>query len=195
MSYKLFYFESRRMEWSAIRLAVVLDRDGVINDHRRFVNGPADLYLYAYTAKAIRMLNENGIPVYVATNQGGVGLGYTTLQSLAEIHEKMIADLEKQGARIDDIAYCPHRPDEGCDCRKPKPGLLIALQKKHEFDFANSFMVGDRETDVEAGMQVGMKTIRIGSERTKANYHCRNVLEAAEYIVSEVGSLRGQNRR
>jgi D-glycero-D-manno-heptose 1,7-bisphosphate phosphatase len=170
-------------------LAVVLDRDGVINDHRRFVNGPADFYLFSFAAKAIRMLNEQGIPVYVATNQGGVGLGFTTLQSLAEIHEKMLADLEAEGARIDDIAFCPHRPDEGCRCRKPKPGLLLSLQEKHHFDFRQSFMVGDRETDVEAGIEAGMKTIRIGSEKTKADYHCKNLLEAAEYILRIASSM------
>jgi D-glycero-D-manno-heptose 1,7-bisphosphate phosphatase len=171
--------------WWSIRSAVVLDRDGVINDHRKFVNGPADFYLFPDTAKAIRMLNDQGLAVYVATNQGGVGLGYMTLQSLMDIHEKMISDLEKQGAKIDDIAYCPHRPDEGCRCRKPNSGMLLALQAKHHFDFEHSFMVGDRETDVDAGIAAGMKTIRIGSERTKADYHCRNLLDAATYILQK----------
>ncbi len=171
-------------------MAIVLDRDGVINDHRRFVNGPEDFYLYPYAARAIRMLNESGLPVYVATNQGGVGLGYTTLESLSEIHEKMNILLEMQGAKIDDIAYCPHRPDEGCSCRKPKPGMLIDLQKKHNFDFGCSFMVGDRETDIEAGKQIGMKTILIGTDKanTKADYRAKDLLEAAEYILQAENS-------
>ena len=193
--------------------AVILDRDGVINDHRRFVNTKDDFFLFPETPEAIRLLNQSGFLVLVATNQGGVGLGYMTEENLAQIHEYMLSRLHEEGGRIDDIAVCPHAPSAGCDCRKPKPGLLLELWYRHHFDLEHSYMVGDRETDVQAGKAAGTKTVLIGpetsaassSESTRAPRHgtkfgpgkgpgkktsaadfvATNILDAARWIVQD----------
>ncbi|MCL6597864.1 MAG: HAD family hydrolase [Alicyclobacillus macrosporangiidus] len=167
--------------------AVVLDRDGVINEYRMHVNRPDDLHIYSYAAEAIGLLNKAGFYVLVATNQGGIGLGYLSEADLAAIHERMQQELREQGARIDGIAYCPHAPGARCPCRKPRPGMLYDLQRRYAFDFRRSYMVGDRETDVACGRTVGMKTILIHEfpTQTAADYTAIDLLQAAKWILTQ----------
>jgi D-glycero-D-manno-heptose 1,7-bisphosphate phosphatase len=165
--------------------AVILDRDGVINDHRDYVNSPADLYLFDFAGPAIRRLNQAGFLVLVATNQGGVGLGFLSEDTLYDIHLKMLRELAKDGARIDDIAACTHAPKAGCSCRKPKPGMLLELQRRHGFDLSDSYMVGDMETDVEAGKAAGTRTVRIGTGPSAADHVADNLASAVEWIVAD----------
>ena len=165
--------------------AVILDRDGVINDNRAIVhvNRPDEFVLFEDVPRAIKRLNESGMLVFVATNQGGVGLGYMTSEQLSDIHVEMVRQLNEQGARVDAVAVCTHAPGEGCDCRKPKPGMLQTLQSEFGFCFATSFMVGDRETDVDAGRAVGMRTVRIGRSKTKADFCTPDLTSAADWII------------
>ncbi|MCL6548612.1 MAG: HAD family hydrolase [Alicyclobacillus sp.] len=189
--------------------AVILDRDGVINDNRRqvYVNSVADFELFPDAAAAIRLLNEAGFQVYVATNQGGVGLGYLTEQTLDEIHRHMLDLLSRQGARIADIAVCTHAPRAGCECRKPKPGMLFQLQRRHGFDLTRSYMVGDRDTDIAAGRAAGTRTVWIDHGETgaassgkgyrpvsgeagplaDADFRAADLLTAARWIVRDAG--------
>jgi D-glycero-D-manno-heptose 1,7-bisphosphate phosphatase len=168
--------------------AIILDRDGVINDHRHFVNEPADLILFDTAPMAIRKLNNAGYKVVVATNQGGVGLGYLSADMLDRIHEKLVEELAAHGARIDDIAACTHSPHAGCDCRKPRPGLLYALQERHDLDLDKSYMVGDRETDVAAGKAAGTKTVLIGDGPSAADLVAADLAEAVDLILKEAHS-------
>lgn len=169
--------------------AVIFDRDGVINDHRQYVNLPADFILFEDAAPAIRRLNELGFLVLVATNQGGVGLGYMSLESLLAIHAYMQRKLSELGANIDDIAFCPHVPHAGCACRKPKPGLLLELQKRNHFDLRHSYMVGDRETDVQAGQAAGTKTVLIGHGPSAATYVASGISDAVDWIIKDAARL------
>jgi len=173
-----------------MKRAVILDRDGVINDHRDYVNTPDDLILFDHAAPAIEMLNHAGLVVVVATNQGGVGLGYMTASTLAAVHQKMVRELALQGARVDDIAACTHAPHDGCDCRKPKPGLLLQLQRRNQFDLLSSYMVGDRETDVQAGKTAGTRTVLIGQGPTEADYTASDLLDAANWIVTDLAHAK-----
>ena len=146
--------------------AVFLDRDGVINEIKtqrvNFVNSPNDLYLLPGAAEAIRILNDEGYKVCMITNQGGIGLGYMTETQLAQIHLKLLALLlEEAGAQIDDIAYCPNKPQDGSDCRKPKPAMILKLAAKHQIDLAKSYTIGDMMTDIMAGNAAGTRTILI----------------------------------
>lgn len=168
-----------------MRKAVILDRDGVINDHRDYVNTPDDFVLFDDAASAIRLLREAGFAVVVATNQGGVGLGYMKASMLEAVHEKMKVDLAAQGAYLDDVAACIHAPKAGCSCRKPQPGLLLQLQSRNDLSLSESYMVGDRETDVEAGQAAGTRTVRIGHPPSNADYVAANLLAAAEWIVED----------
>ena len=168
--------------------AVFLDRDGVINEvlskRVKFVNQPDDFYLLEGVGKSIKKLNELNFKVFVVTNQGGIGLGYMKESALRKIHEKMVADLASFDASIDDIAYCPHKPQAGCRCRKPKPEMIYALAKKHNIKLPNSYMVGDRAPDIEAGNQAGATTVLIGNrkEKTTADLYFRALLEFVNWL-------------
>ncbi|GMA52300.1 D,D-heptose 1,7-bisphosphate phosphatase [Alicyclobacillus contaminans] len=172
-----------------MKSAVILDRDGVINDHRHYVNSPADLYLFPFAGPAIRKLNDAGLEVYVATNQGGVGLGYLSIRTLDRIHRKLQQELRAAGAVVTDIEVCPHAPGTGCSCRKPEPGMLLSLQRKHGFTPALSYMVGDRESDVEAGQRAGMKTVRIGVPPSNAHAVVADLSEAVDWILQDLGTV------
>jgi len=170
-----------------MKRAVILDRDGVINecqtDRVRHVNHPHQLILLEGVPEAIKALNDAGFPVFVATNQGGIGLGFMKEASLHAIHRRMTDLLGRQGAVIADIAYCPHRPKAGCDCRKPKPGMLKLLGVRQDIDLSASFMVGDRDTDVQAGQAAGCITVRIGPTDPVADYSAPSLAEAVPWII------------
>lgn len=168
-----------------MKKAVVLDRDGVINDNSRPVNRPDELILFPDAAESIARLNQAGFLVCVATNQGGVGLGYLSSEGLDEIHARMIERLAEHGAAIDRIAACTHAPHEGCPCRKPKPGMIFDLQSHLLFSLRESFMVGDRETDVEAGIEAGLKTAFIGTGETKADFRTTSLTGVVDWILGE----------
>jgi D-glycero-D-manno-heptose 1,7-bisphosphate phosphatase len=144
--------------------AFFLDRDGVINEGHS-LNRPDELRLIKGVPDAIRQLNKLEYEVFVVTNQGGVGLGHMKKEQLDTIHQKMIEIIRNDGGVIRDIRACIHKPKEGCDCRKPKPGMIseLAIEMEH------SFMVGDRDVDIEAGKSAGLKTIFIG-DRLKAPF-------------------------
>ncbi|GAA0437387.1 D-glycero-beta-D-manno-heptose 1,7-bisphosphate 7-phosphatase [Lentibacillus halophilus] len=146
--------------------AVFLDRDGVINevltDRVKFVNRPSDVYLLDGVGEAIQAFNDMGFFVFVVTNQGGIGLGYMTDDALDAVHKRMQADLAAFGATIDDIAYCPHKPHAGCECRKPRPKMIVDLAQTYDIALDKSFMVGDRDPDIAAGNKAGTTTVFIG---------------------------------
>ncbi|HBN95477.1 MAG TPA: D-glycero-beta-D-manno-heptose-1,7-bisphosphate 7-phosphatase [Firmicutes bacterium] len=169
--------------------AVFLDRDGVLNQSigSRPPNNEEELTLYPGVPKAVAMLNDAGFLVFVVTNQGGVGLGYMTPQDLEGIHQKLAEEVGKHGGSFTEIMACTHRPRAGCSCRKPKPGMLLTLAEKHHIDLENSFMVGDRDMDIEAGRAAGTTTIWIESDKKTeqvADYTCPNLLAASELILS-----------
>ncbi|MFD1362895.1 D-glycero-alpha-D-manno-heptose-1,7-bisphosphate 7-phosphatase [Lentibacillus salinarum] len=166
-----------------------LDRDGVINEvltqRVKFVNKPGDFYLLDGVGEAIKAFNDMGFRVFVVTNQGGIGLGYMTEDSLTAIHNKMADDLAQYGAVIDDIAYCPHKPHAGCPCRKPKPQMILDLAEKHVVDPGQSYMVGDREPDIEAGRQAGTTTVLVGAKdrhTAEPDKHFPNLLTFASWL-------------
>jgi D-glycero-D-manno-heptose 1,7-bisphosphate phosphatase len=167
--------------------AVFIDRDGVINEYRRPVNTIADFYLIKTVPQAIKLLNEAKFKVFVVTNQGGIGLGFMEESHLLEIHHYMKQKIyEKSGGLIDDISYCPHKPKAGCPCRKPNSLLLENLAEKHGISLSDSFMIGDRESDIIAGMRAGTKTIFIGDESENATVCKASLLDAVEWILATV---------
>ncbi|MET3698279.1 D-glycero-D-manno-heptose 1,7-bisphosphate phosphatase [Bacillus oleivorans] len=170
--------------------AVFLDRDGVINEvltkRVKFVNHPSQLYLLPGVEQAILAFNQAGLKVFVVTNQGGVGLGFMKEATLHQVHERLIEKLAKADAAIDDIAYCPHKPHEGCQCRKPEPGMLLNLADKHGIDLSKSYMVGDRDVDIIAGKRAGCTSILVAEgEHTDADATFPNLLDAAKWIIKD----------
>lgn len=149
--------------------AVFLDRDGTINKYVGFLRNIDDFELIDGVAEAIKKINNSGYLAIVITNQPVIARGEVTVDQLNEIHNKMETLLGLEGAYLDGIYYCPHHPDKGfageipelkidCECRKPKPGLLLQAAKDFNIDLSQSWMVGDSESDILAGRAAGCKT-------------------------------------
>lgn len=168
--------------------AAFIDRDGTMAKDAHYCSRPEDFELFPYAAKAIRLLNKCGFKVIVVTNQSGIARGYFTEETLAQIHEKMKDELAKQEAHVDDIYYCPHHPDDCCDCRKPKPKLIVQAAKEHNIDLGHSFVVGDLQIDIDMGKLAGCRTILIGtppsmSEIAKPDMVISDLFKAAQAMV------------
>lgn len=155
--------------------AVFLDRDGTINNYVGFLRNKDDFTLIPGVAEAIRGINASGYLVIVVTNQPVIARGEVTVTQLQEIHNKMETLLGLKGAYLDAIYYCPHHPHRGykgeipelkidCSCRKPKPGMLMKAAADFNIDLSASFMVGDGENDIKAGLAAGCKSILINGE-------------------------------
>ncbi len=169
--------------------AVFLDRDGTMAKDVHYCSRPEDFELFTGVPGAIKKLNDHGFKVVVVTNQSGVGRGFFTEDTLRLIHEKMVNNLTHQGAKLDGIYYCPHHPNENCNCRKPKIGLLVRAKRDLEIDFKRSYMVGDMALDIEVGQAVGCKTIlitggdKIGKITVKPDQMTSNLAEAIDWIL------------
>lgn len=147
------------------RKAVFLDRDGTICEEVGYLDNPSRLQLLPGSAEAIRALNESGWLVVVITNQSGVARGFFTEETLHEINQTLKDELAAVGARIDATYYCPHHPTEGegpyrldCDCRKPKPGMIVRAVADLEIDLNQCWMVGDRYGDVALAHTAGVRS-------------------------------------
>lgn len=154
--------------------AVFLDRDGTINKYVGFLQNIDDFELIEGVAEAIRKINESGYLAIVVTNQPVIARGEVSFVELEEIHNKMETLLGKEGVYLDAIYYCPHHPHKGydgerpelkidCDCRKPKPGMLLKAAEDFNIDLSQSWMIGDGENDIKAGINAGCKTVLIGN--------------------------------
>lgn len=168
--------------------AVFLDRDGTMAPDVHYCSCVEDFELFPCTAEAIRLLNEHGLKVIVVTNQSGIARGFFTEETLAKIHKKMKEELARGGARVDGIYYCPHHPDDNCECRKPQPKLVLQAAKDVDIDLKQSFIVGDLDMDIKLGRKVGCKTILIAdsplsTEITAPDAVVSNLLEAAQIII------------
>jgi histidinol-phosphate phosphatase family protein len=138
--------------------AVFLDRDETLNPDPGYINDPGLFMLYPWVAAELRSLKDAGFLLVIISNQSGVGRGLIAVHALEAIHEKLNGLLEDQaGIRIDHFAICTHRPEEDCDCRKPKPKLILDSARHFGIDLAESYMIGDRESDRLAGLNAGVK--------------------------------------
>ncbi len=146
-------------------VGIFFDRDGTLNTELDYLSRPEELQLIPHAARAIREANEFGIKVFVMTNQSGIARGLFTEHDLDAIHKRLKALLADEHASLDGIYYCPHHPEFGtskykkaCDCRKPKPGMLIRAAHEHHIKLNQSFVVGDRCIDMAAGKTAGCST-------------------------------------
>ncbi|MFH1860263.1 MAG: D-glycero-beta-D-manno-heptose 1,7-bisphosphate 7-phosphatase [bacterium] len=139
---------------------VFLDRDGVINKKLEgdYVKSYDEFIFLPGAIDAIKKIKQKGLLVIIITNQSGIGRGIMSAEDLSMVHEQMLAELKKDGVLIDAIYYCPHSPDNGCDCRKPMDGLFKQALMDFNIDIKNSWMIGDEQKDIDAGEKAGCKT-------------------------------------
>lgn len=177
--------------------AIFLDRDGTINKHVGFLRKPEELELLPGTAEAIKRINSSGYLAIVITNQPVIARGEVTAEGLRTIHDKLETELGKAGAYIDGLYYCPHHPDKGfegeiselkfdCDCRKPKPGLILEAAKDFNISLNDSWMIGDDGRDIGCGRNAGCKTALIGTDVSLcADIRTDSLLSAVEEIIGK----------
>jgi len=147
---------------SAKTVAVFLDRDGVINVNRDdYVKSWTEFRFLPGALDALSRLAASPAKVIIITNQSAVGRGLLSLDELKQIHATMTEVIQTRGGRIDHVFYCPHHPAEGCDCRKPKPGLLIQAADRLNLDLGRSYFVGDSISDIEAGLTAGCQPLLV----------------------------------
>lgn len=183
----------RRKNLANKQRAIFLDRDGVINEHVGFLNNPDDFVLLPQVAEAIEKINMAGYLAICVTNQPVIARGELTVEGLENIHYKMEALLGKEHAYLDAIYYCPHHPDKGfpgevadlkiaCDCRKPKPGMLLKAAEDYNIELSRSWMVGDDVRDIEAGISAGCHTALIG----EGNYNQEITDDSLLSVVNKI---------
>jgi D-glycero-D-manno-heptose 1,7-bisphosphate phosphatase len=174
---------------------VFLDRDGTVSEEVGYLYSPSSYVVFPWTGPSVRRLNDAGFLVVLATNQSGVGRGYFSDDMVGRVHERLRNEIARAGGRLDAAYVCPHRPDEGCPCRKPHPGMLTRARDEMDIALEDSFMVGDRYTDVAAGKAAGTRTIlvmtgdgRIEHERHRdsepqPDHVADTLVEAVEAII------------
>jgi D-glycero-D-manno-heptose 1,7-bisphosphate phosphatase len=188
-------------------IGVFIDRDGTISEEVGYVNHLSRFKIYPWTAAAIRNLNQGGLKAIVVTNQAGVARGYFAENLIHEVHQKLSHELSRDGARLDAIYYCPHHPSAGkppylqdCNCRKPKPGMVLRATDEFQIDLKKSYVIGDRYGDIELAHNAGTKSILVLSGYGMGEYEyqrnhwsiqpdwvAKNLLEATEIILKQVG--------
>lgn len=174
--------------------AIFMDRDGTINKYVGFLRSIDEFELLDGVSEAISLINQSEYLSIVVTNQPVIARGEVTEDELTEIHWKMETLLGKDGAYVDDLYYCPHHPHKGyegeiealkidCDCRKPKPGMLLQAAKDHHIELSNSWMIGDSENDILAGKAAGCKTAYIGKEDYGQDITGESLLDVVKKIM------------
>jgi D-glycero-D-manno-heptose 1,7-bisphosphate phosphatase len=149
------------MSRTANNHAVFLDRDGTIMEDTNYVGDVERVVLIPSAPAALKRLQQAGYKLFVVTNQSGVGRGYFTREAVEAIHAHLDEHFGKTGVRFDRYYVCPHHPEDNCDCRKPKPKFLLDAAREYGLDLTRSFMVGDRPSDIQAGVTAGTKAILV----------------------------------
>jgi len=173
--------------------AVFLDRDGTIAKDVHYCRSPDDFELLPTVPQAIKLLNDNAFKIVIITNQSGIARGYFTEETLTQIHDKLKRELAIHGAWVDAIYYCPHHPNDNCECRKPGTALFFRAAAELSIDLQNSYVVGDMQMDIDAGKKLGCHTILVTTGPQKgsdigdpADYIAPNLVAAAKWIIERV---------
>jgi D-glycero-D-manno-heptose 1,7-bisphosphate phosphatase len=172
-----------------IETAVFLDRDGVINQNRDgdYVKSWREFAFLPGSRKAIQRLLKEDIPIIVISNQAGVGKGLVSDATVQEINRRLVTQTGVAGRKISAVYYCPHRVEDGCQCRKPKPGMLLKAAADWDLDLTRCYMVGDAVSDIEAGAAVGCTTFLVKTGRgSRALQERQNWKTQPDFIVEDL---------
>ena len=175
-----------------LKAAIFLDRDETLNKDQGYIYDPAEFAWMPGAGEALRRFHDAGLQVFVVTNQGGIGRGIFTEADMHQFNNHLIEKARAIGGDITEIAFCPHHPlaldptmATPCRCRKPEPGLIIQLAKKWQINLTNSVMIGDRDTDVEAGQRAGMHSYLF--DKTDLDHLAKQVLASHFSAPRRVG--------
>lgn len=141
--------------------AIFFDRDDTLIKDKGYMYKVEDLDFFPDTFNVLKELQAKGYLLFIVTNQSGIGRGYFKESDMHAFHEAMITELEKQNIKIEKIVFCPHSPEDKCDCRKPSPKLINELCDEFNIDKNLSWMVGDKDSDIKAGENAGLKTFKV----------------------------------
>jgi len=171
--------------------AVFLDRDGVINVEKDYLYKIVDFEFMDGTFESLKKLQENGFLLFVITNQSGISRGFYTIEDFKRLNSWMLDVLAENRIKISQVEYCPHGPEDECECRKPKTGMIDNILKKHEIDLEKSWLVGDKTSDIVCAKNANIKnTIQVKSghdfdeEKSSADYICQSIKDIPDIIVS-----------
>ncbi len=168
--------------------AIFLDRDGIINVDHGYVSQIKDFEFNEGIFEVLRSLQSKGFLLIVVTNQSGIGRGYYTEEEYMKLTSYYVEELMNEGIKIDAVYHCPHAPEEKCKCRKPQSGMLKAAKKQFNIDMKNSWMIGDKESDMLAGKNAGVENRVYVSETSKsseASYTVKCVKELDSLIEAK----------
>ena len=167
--------------------ALFLDRDGVLTRERPdYVKSVDELEILPIRLDSLKKIREKGFALVVVTNQSVINRGLTTHEEMSRIHHKLLSELAKRGCKLDAVYYCEHRPDEKCNCRKPEPGLILRAARDLDIDIPSSWMVGDKEIDVEAARRAGCRVERVQTNKGDLEEAIGRILEMEQYFEERV---------
>jgi D-glycero-D-manno-heptose 1,7-bisphosphate phosphatase len=182
------------MSHPANHRAVFLDRDGtILVEGTDYVGDVQRVVLIPGAAAALKQLQNDGFKLFVITNQSGVGRGHFSREAVEAIHAHLDEYFAKAGVRFDRYYVCPHHPEDNCECRKPKPKFLLDAAREYGLDLSRCFMVGDRESDIQAGINAGTSTIlvltgagrdTIAKQAVKPDFVADDIRAAATWILN-----------
>jgi D-glycero-D-manno-heptose 1,7-bisphosphate phosphatase len=161
--------------------AIFLDRDGVINKEKNYLYKKEDFDFIDGVFDACKYFQKLGYQLIVITNQSGIARGYYQEEDFQKLTQWMLGQFTNQGLRILDVFFCPHGPESTCNCRKPKPGMLLEARGKYNIDMKNSWMIGDKEADVGAANAAGIENtilVKTGHEIDEANSNAKFILKS-----------------
>lgn len=170
--------------WTACNNFVFLDRDGTLIEEKNYLSDPAQVTLLPNAAAGLRAMRNMGYGLIVITNQAGIGRGYYSEQDMRACNDRMFALLADEGVTLDAIYFCPHIPDAGCACRKPKPGMAHLAAREHNIALDQSIVIGDKACDIDLGKAIGATTILV-----RTGYGAREEAEstcAPDFVVDDL---------
>jgi D-glycero-D-manno-heptose 1,7-bisphosphate phosphatase len=177
--------------------AIFLDRDGVINRKAKtddeYVICWEKMKILSGVPEAITLLNRSGFQVIVVTNQRAVAKGLISIADLEAMHRRMCEYLARKGASVDAVYYCPHELQPQCECRKPSPGMLFEAARTHNIDLTASWMIGDSEKDVQAGVRAGCRTARVVRENRLIESNADIVAKSLLSAIQKILDVRSQH--
>jgi D-glycero-D-manno-heptose 1,7-bisphosphate phosphatase len=168
---------------------VFLDRDGVINKEVGYLHKIEDFEFINGVFDACVYFQSLGYQLIIVTNQSGIGRGYYNENDFHIVNNWMLEQFKNQGINILDVFFCPHSPESTCDCRKPKPGMFIQANDRHDIDMGNSWMIGDKEADIEAANAAGIQNtvlVKSGHQINEANSKARFIFDSIKQIDATI---------